>query len=182
MKDFTRTDLLFSLCGLNCGLCPMNLSGHCPGCGGGEGNQSCKIAKCSRQYGNPEYCSWCRNFPCEKYENMDVFDSFVTHRNQKRDLKKQLEIGVDAYREEQLEKIRMLEWLLQNCNDGRKKTFFCLAVNLLETEDVRTVIEQTTSDETFGELSLKEKAACMTDRFRKVADEQGILLKLRKKR
>ena len=47
MKDFVRSDLLFALCGLNCGLCPMHLSGHCPGCGGGEGNQSCKIAGCS---------------------------------------------------------------------------------------------------------------------------------------
>ena len=30
---------LFSLGGLNCGLCPMFLNKYCPGCGGGEGNQ-----------------------------------------------------------------------------------------------------------------------------------------------
>lgn len=182
MKDFTRLDLLFSLCGLNCGLCPMHLDGYCPGCGGGEGNQSCKIARCSLQHGKPEYCSQCQDFPCEKYEDIDVFDSFVTHQNRKRDLEKQQEIGVEAYRAEQEEKIRILEWLLQNCNDGRKKTFFCLAVNLLELEDVRNVMEQTKSDETFGELSLKEKAVNVTGWFQKVADEQGILLKLRKKK
>ena len=34
MKDFKREDLSFSLCGLNCGLCPMNLNQYCPGCGG----------------------------------------------------------------------------------------------------------------------------------------------------
>ncbi len=84
LKDFTRSDLLFSLCGLNCGLCPMHLDGHCPGCGGGEGNQSCKIARCSLQHGKPEYCGQCQDFPCEKYENIDVFDSFVTHQNQKK--------------------------------------------------------------------------------------------------
>lgn len=182
MKDFRRLDLLFSLCGLNCGLCPMHLGGHCPGCGGGEGNQSCKIARCSLQHGKPEYCSQCREFPCEKYENMDAFDSFVTHQNQKRDLEKQQEIGVEAYKAEQEEKIRILEWLLQNCNDGRKKTFFCLAVNLLELEDLKNVMGQIKPVEKFEELPLKEKAAYVTGQFQKVADEQGVLLKLRKKR
>lgn len=98
--------------------CPMHLNGHCPGCGGGEGNQSCKIARCSLQHDKPEYCSQCQEFPCEKYENINAFDSFITHQNQKRDLKKQQEIGVEAYQAEQEEKIRILEWLLENCNDG----------------------------------------------------------------
>ena len=101
MKDFTRSDLLFSLCGLNCGLCPMRLDGHCPGCGGGEGNQSCKIARCSQQHWKPEYCSQCQEFPCEKYEYIDAFDSFVTHQNQKKDLEKQQKMGVGEYRAEQ---------------------------------------------------------------------------------
>ncbi len=35
MMGFAREDQLFSLCGLNCGLCPMQLDGYCPGCGGG---------------------------------------------------------------------------------------------------------------------------------------------------
>ncbi len=182
MKDFTRSDLLFSLCGLNCGLCPMHLGRYCPGCGGGEGNQSCKIARCSLQHGKPEYCSQCQEFPCEKYEDIDVFDSFVTHQNRKRDLKKQQEIGVEAYWTEQEEKIHILEWLLQNCNDGRKKTFFSVAVNLLALEDVRNVMGQIESAKGFGELSLKEKAAYVTRQFQKAADKQGIVLKLRKKK
>lgn len=182
MKDFTRSDLLPSLCGLNCGLCPMGLDGYCPGCGGGEGNQSCKIARCSLQRGKPDYCSQCQEFPCEKYEDIDVFDSFITHQNRKRDLKKQQKIGAEAYRTEQEEKVHILEWLLQNCNDGRKKTFFCVAVNLLELEDVRNVMRQITSDGKFGELSLKEKAAYVTGQFQKAADQQGIVLKLRKKK
>lgn len=50
MKNFIREDQLFSLCGLNCGLCSMHLGGYCPGCGGGEENQPCKIAKCSLEH------------------------------------------------------------------------------------------------------------------------------------
>lgn len=44
MNGFQRKNQLLSLCGLNCGLCPMLLGNHCGGCG--NGNQSCKIAKC----------------------------------------------------------------------------------------------------------------------------------------
>lgn len=160
----------------------MHLDGYCPGCGGGEGNQSCKIARCSLQHGRPEYCSHCQEFPCEKYEDIDVFDSFITHQNRKRDLKKQQKIGVGSYRTEQAEKVRILEWLLQNCNDGRKKTFFCVAVNLLELEDVRSVMGQIKSAERSGELPLKEKAAYVTEQFQKAADKQGIVLRLRKKK
>lgn len=47
---------------------------------GGEGNQSCSIAKCSLQHGNIKYCFQCENYPCEKYDNIDEFDSFITHQ------------------------------------------------------------------------------------------------------
>jgi len=29
----------------------MHIGGYCPGCGGGEGNQSCKIARCGMEKG-----------------------------------------------------------------------------------------------------------------------------------
>lgn len=35
-KEFHRTDGLFSLCGLNCGLCPMQIQGECSGCFNGS--------------------------------------------------------------------------------------------------------------------------------------------------
>lgn len=42
------------------------------------------------------------------------------------------------------------------------------------------VMRQIKSAGKFGELSLKEKAAYAAGQFQKAADEQGILLKLRK--
>ena len=50
MKGFKRENRLLSLCGLNCGLCTMYLGKYCPGCGGGEGNQPCAMARCSLQH------------------------------------------------------------------------------------------------------------------------------------
>ena len=100
MKGFNRKNQLFSLCGLNCGLCPMFLNKNCPGCGGGEGNQSCKIARCSIEHGGAQYCFQCSEYPCEKYDHIDDFDSFITHRNRKSDMEKAKCLGIDAYNAE----------------------------------------------------------------------------------
>ena len=171
MKGFTRKNLYFSLCGLNCKLCSMNISGHCGGCG--FGNQSCPIARCSLEHGKQEYCFQCPEYPCEKYAGIDEFDSFITHSNQKADLKKMRKIGEEAYNAEQIEKRRILDRLLAEYNDGRKKTLFCLAVNLLPLEELRTIF-----DEDDLEMSVKDRAGQMEKRLK---ERSRVELKLRKK-
>lgn len=180
MKNFKRENLLFSLCGLNCGLCPMNLNQHCPGCGGGEGNQSCSIAKCSLLQGNVEYCFQCENYSCERYEHIDEFDSFITHQHRKQDMEKLRKLGADLYSAEQQRKIILLNHLLSTYNDGRKKTLFCLAVNLLEIDDLENIIHEL--DKNTLNLSLKEKAAYADNLLQETAGQNNIVLKLRKKR
>ena len=130
MKNFNREYTAFALCGLNCGLCPMyHMEKPCPGCGGGEGNQSCAIARCSLEHGGPAHCSQCGEFPCARYEGLTGYDSFLSHRNMLRDLKRAEEMGYAAYRAELEEKMEILRKLLLQYNDGRRKTFFCTAVN-----------------------------------------------------
>lgn len=181
MKDFNRSDPLFSLCGLNCGLCPMHLDNYCPGCGGGPGNQSCAIARCSLQHGGIEYCYMCTEYPCGKYEGADIYDSFITHRHQFRDIEKVKSIGIDAYKSELEEKVEILKHLLENYNDGRRKSFFCIAVNLLELQDIKSVVEQITAETEADELTLKEKAVIAANLFQAEAEKRNIVLKLNKK-
>ena len=182
MKGFNRQNQLLSLCGLNCGLCPMNLDKHCPGCGGGNGNQSCKIAKCSLEHGKPEYCCDCKNYPCETFDKIDLYDSFITHQRQKADLQRVVDIGIDKYNAEQAEKMEILNTLLSNYNDGRKKTFYCVAVNLLELSEVKHVIRQIADAKDLERLSLKEKSAFVVELFQQIAKEKNIKLKLLKKK
>ena len=180
MKDFKRENLLFSLCGLNCGLCPMNLNQYCPGCGGGEGNQSCSIAKYSLQHGNVEYCFQCENYPCEKYDNIDEFDSFITHQHQRQDMEKFRGLRIELYSAEQQRKKVVLNHLLNTYNDGRKKTLFCVVVNLLELENLEIIISEL--DENTSNLTLKEKSAHAASLFQKTATNKNITVKLRKKK
>lgn len=159
----------------------MHLNDYCPGCGGGIGNQSCVIARCSRQHEEVEYCFQCEEFPCKKYEGIDKYDSFITHQNQIRDLEKAMEIGIDTYITEQCEKEKILKHLLQNYNDGRRKNFFCIAVNLLELQDIRAVMKQMALVMETEELEGKERAVCVVNLFQTKAKERNILLKLNKK-
>ncbi len=182
MKGFNRPDQLFSLCGLNCGLCPMFLGKYCPGCGGGEGNQSCKIARCSMEHGGVQYCFQCSEYPCDKYEHIDDFDSFMTHRRRKADLEKARRIGMAAYDAEQAEKAKILDILLSGYNDGRKKTLFCVAVNLLELQELQEALEQIENKADLEMLTLKEKSAFAAEVIQNTASNKNIILKIRKKR
>lgn len=176
MKNFERKDPLFSLCGLNCGLCTMKLGGHCPGCG--QGNKPCKAARCGMEH-HIEYCFQCLEYPCQLYDHADEYDSFITHLHQKADLKKAKEVGMEAYSAEQTEKVKLLETLLTEYDSGREKTLFCLAVNLLCIEDIKKVLDE--GRRLALDVPIKEKAKYVSNKLREIASETGMELKLRKK-
>lgn len=157
----------------------MKLGGHCGGCG--FGNQSCKIARCSLEHGGVEYCFQCREYPCAYFEHFDDFDSFITHQRRFADLEKAERLGSDAYDREQAEKVQLLDLLLTRYNDGRRKTLYCLAVNLLEIEDIRAALAELETSPELAEISVKEKAVHLAERFQQLTEEQGVVLKLRKK-
>lgn len=177
MNSFQRTNPLFSLCGLNCGLCSMRLGGHCPGCG--SGNRACKAARCGMDH-DVEYCFQCGDYPCAIYKHADDYDSFITHKNQKADMEKASKIGIDAYNAEQTEKVRLLNMLLSKYNSGREKTLYCLAVNLLDIDDIKGVLEQASKYNDSEEFPIKEKAAYVSKLLRQLAQQKNIELKLKK--
>lgn len=181
MKGFTRTEPRFSLCGLNCALCSMHLGGYCPGCGGGAGNQSCGIARCSLEHGGVSFCWQCPEYPCPRYEGFDDGDSFVPHRNRQQDITRARELGLEAYLAELEEKRGIFEELLAHYNDGRRKTLFNTAVYLLPLEDLRAVMAALRGRPELGEQTAKERALAAAALLQEAADRRGVRLKLSKK-
>lgn len=108
-------------------------------------------------------------------------DSFITHQHQLEDMKRAGEIGIEAYTREQERKVEILQQLLAQYNDGKRKTLYGLAVNLLPLEDLERILKETATSPDFQEGTLKEKAAILAEKFRQAADERGVILKLRKK-
>ena len=78
------------------------------------------------------------------------------------------------------EKVKLLEFLLKNYDDGRRKSFYCVAVNLLGLQDVKAVMGQIDSEIDL-EMPLKMKAAAVVRLFEDMAEIRGISLTLRKK-
>jgi len=176
---------LFSACGLNCGLCPRYYTegtSRCSGCAGegfSEKHPPCGLLSCCQRK-DIEYCYLCDEYPCKKYEGADLSDSFITHKNQFHDLDKAKRIGIDAYMAELNEKVKVLEELLKNYDDGRRKGFFCLAVNLLDLQDINSIMKQI-ADEVEAEAPLKVKSAAIVRLFEEIAEQKGVSLRLRKK-
>lgn len=185
MVNNQRRYPFLAACGLNCGLCPRfhtDGNSQCPGCGG-EGfltkRPSCGIISCGRRHGGID-CCLCDEYPCKRYEGADQADSFITHQNMRRNFEKTKEFGLAACQAELEEKMDILRGLLEHYNDGRRKSFFCLAVNRMELRDVRRVLEQIEAAAA-PERTIKERSAAAVGLFQAMAEKRGVLLKRRKK-
>lgn len=116
----------------------------------------------------------------KNFKRENLMDSFITHQHQKRDMEKFRELGTEPYTAEQQRKKVLLNHLLNTYNDGRKKTLFCVAVNLLELDDLENIINEL--DATTSALPRKERAAYAGRLLQETADKKGVVLKLRKKK
>ena len=94
-------------------------------------------------------------------------------------LERRQRLGTERYNEEQVKRREILDRLLAGYNDGRRKTLFCLAANLLELEELSSLLEET--EEQARSFSLKERAAYMAGLLQNCAEKNRIVLKLRKK-
>ena len=95
------------------------------------------------------------------------------------DLQKAKQNGMEIYRLELNEKIRILFELLENYDNGRSKSFFCLALNLLELHDIKLVMEKI-ADEITPETPRKAMAETAVRLFNEMAAKRSLSLKLRK--
>ena len=183
MNNYQRTYPLLSACGLNCGLCPRYHTkgvSKCPGCGGGDFHAkrpTCGALSCCRRR-MIEYCYECAEYPCKKYAGADTRDSFITHRNMLKDFEKVKNHGLVAYQCELNQKVEILRDLLENYNDGRRKSFFCIAISLLELEDVKEVMTNL-PQELNPNLPIKEKSLIAVRLFQEMADRRNVELELR---
>ncbi len=99
----------------------------------------------------------------------------------KKDLKKAQRIGIKQYNLEQKEKIQILSYLLSNHNDGRRKNFFCIAVNLLEVSELQEVMKLLQSNVELSLLPAKERSLYVVNAMKEIAERRNIEVRLRRK-
>lgn len=185
MTLFSRNYPAFALCGLNCGLCPRYNSlgtSRCPGCGGDKFNElhpTCPIITCSRKHENVEYCHECIVYPCQRYQDTPEFDSFITYLPRIASQQRALEFGIQRYRKQLDEKMAILERLIDRYDDGRRKGFYCLAVNLLNLDTLDHVMKEVETASINKDMDQKELAKLMVATMNAYAERQNISLRLR---
>jgi len=181
-------------CGLDCGLCPryyMVGISKCPGCCGPDFSNkhpSCSYITCCVKKKKLEVCAQCEEFPCSKFESWLVdggeYDCFLTHKKAYHNLSFIREYGLGKFIEQQRKRIRLLETMLGNFDDGRSKSFYCVAATLLPTTDLETSLskaKQRTKADRIESDDIKTKSKILKGFLNNFAAREGIELKLRKK-
>jgi len=88
--------------------------------------------------------------------------------------------GIERYRAELAEKIEILVFLIDNYNDGRRKSFYCNAVNMLRLDDVREIVCEIRKNVSDPGMDIKRKTEYVVLLFEAKAKKKNIELKLRK--
>ena len=174
-------------CGIDCGLCPTYYTkgpSKCPGCGGPSfsiKHPSCSILSCCVKKNGYETCAECKDYPCEKLKNWDKGDSFVTHKKSLQNLYEIQQIGIENYIDQQTSRIEILEFVLNSSNEGRSKSFFCLATALLSIDDLNDGIDDVKrliKDKNISSEDIKTKAKITKDILKSYAKNKNIELRL----
>jgi len=178
-------------CGIDCGLCPRYYtagSSRCPGCAGPnfhEKRPSCGYVTCCVKQRKHEVCAQCDEFPCSKFEswlgNLE-YDSFVTHRRIRLNLDSIRAHGIDGFLEQQTKRIGLLEAMLRDFDDGRAKSFYCIATALLTIADLEDSLHRAREQVKKTESpDVKTRAGILRGLLDDCAAGSGVELKLRQK-
>jgi len=177
-------------CGLDCGLCPRYYTvgaSKCPGCCGPDffnKHPSCSYITCCVKKKNLEVCAQCDEFPCSKFEGGGEYDSFLTYKKVHHNLNFIRKHGIEKFIEQQRKRMRLLERMLKDFNDGRSKSFYCIAATLLPITDLETSLNETEQRIRADKIRLddfKTKSKILKGFLNNFAAKEGIELKLRKK-
>ncbi len=116
---------LVGCCGLFCGLCSKYQSSapsRCVGCRKGEQHSWCSIWNCCVKKHGLETCAECGEiFKCEIHSRRKVTE-WIPSADNLRDIKKN---GVNTWLTGQKERLRLVEMLIRDYNEGRSASFYC---------------------------------------------------------
>ena len=189
-KHPIKTHPTLGCCGLDCGLCPRYYTvgnSRCPGCCGPDFWQkhpSCSFITCCVKKRNLEVCAECSEFPCSKFKDAGKYDSFLTYKRVIQNLDFIKEHGVEEFIEQQKKRIELLLIMLKHFDDGRSKSFYCIATTLLSIKDLRSALdnaEQKIKEDKGESDDTKTRAKLLKGFLNDIAAREGIELTLRKK-
>jgi len=143
----------------------------------------CPFITCAIKKKGIEFCWQCKeNETCEKWRKHRKFgkwvDSFKCYQRLENNIAFIQKNGVIEF--EKVQKIRenLLKKMLREFNEGRSKSYYCVAATVLEIEELEEILHKAKKD-SFG-LEVKERSEIFHLILDKIAERKNYYLKLRK--
>jgi hypothetical protein len=130
-----------------------------------------------------EFCWDCEESTvCEKWnkhrEASKHGDSFVCYQKLEDNIRFIQEKGVEEFEKEQRIREKLLKEMLNQFNEGRSKSFYCIASTVLDIEELEHALREAKKQS--KSLNVKENAKVLHRILDTIAERKNYYLKLRK--
>jgi len=143
----------------------------------------CPFITCALKKKGIEFCWDCTEpTTCETWmnhrESGKKVDSFTCYQNLKDDIAFMQKNGVDEFEKAQKIKENLINGMLREFNDGRSKSYYCIAATVMETGELEEAL--TLARQNSDGLNIKEKTRVLHSVLDEIARQKNYYLKLRK--
>lgn len=175
------------VCGLSCRLCPRYHTGTKSKCDGCKSEAriaaGCPFITCAVKKKEIEFCWDCvDSTACGKRakhrESGKTHDSFKCYQKLESDISFIQSQGVVAFEKLQKTREQILAVMLNQFNEGRSKSYYCIAATILEIDELKKIIPK--AKELSEGMSIQDKSKVMHSLINSVAKDKNYNLKLRK--
>ncbi len=175
------------VCGLSCRLCPRYHTGGVSRCHGCKTESrmgaGCPFHTCAVKNRGIEFCWECPDsHGCAKWrkhrEMGKMVDSFKCYQKLEDDIAFLQQYGADEFAKDQKVRGQLLGEMLEGFNEGRSKSYYCIAATVLTIDELRLAFREAKKEA--GSLSVQEKARFLHSRLDEIAKQKNYCLKLRK--
>lgn len=176
------------ICGLSCQLCPTyhtDAKSRCEGCKSqSRMTLGCPFITCAIKKREIEFCWECKeSTDCEKWrkhqEAGSKYDSFKSYQKLEEDIIYIQENGFIKYKKLQDIREELLKDMLLNFNEGRSKSYYCVAATVMRSEEIKEALDR--AKELSDGLDIKSKSKVLHSILDEIAQQNGYYLGLRKK-
>ncbi len=173
------------ICGLSCRLCPRYHTegeSRCSGCKTeSRMGAGCPFITCAIKKKHLEFCCDCEeSLTCDKWkkhrEAGRSHDSFKCYQKLEEDIAFIQEHGIRQFEEAQKAREALLKIMLQEFNEGRSKSYYCIAATVLTPEELRDALDEARR----SGVDIKSRSRALHAALDKAAARNGRSLRLRK--
>jgi hypothetical protein len=174
------------ICGLSCRLCPTYQSTAASRCGGckspGRMQVGCPFITCAVKKRGVEFCWECPDHAaCPKWaahrKHGRSRDSFVCYQRLEDTIAGIERRGLAAFVADQKKRERLLEAMLRDFNEGRSKSYYCIAATVMTVPELSRAL--TAARQAARGMDVKTRARILHAILDKIASSRKYNLKLR---